>query len=99
MACPLDPELLLQHAAHVRGLAQALVLDAELAADVEQETWLAALTNAPRELRDPRAWLARVVQNGARRLRARRERRGEHELRAGAERAAAAGAADDPADL
>ena len=95
MAVPFEPELLLQHAAQVRALARRVVFDAELAEEVEQETWLAALAHAPRDLRDPRAWLARVVQHAARRLSARRARRNEVELRAGAERAAAA---DEPSD-
>ncbi|MEQ1892432.1 MAG: sigma-70 family RNA polymerase sigma factor, partial [Planctomycetota bacterium] len=88
------PEPLLAQHAHVRALARRLVFDAELAAEVEQETWLAALAHAPRDLRDPRAWLARVVQHAARRLRARRARRGELEFLAGSERAQA----DDGAD-
>ena len=72
---PLQPELLLGHMAHVRRLARRLVFDADLAREVEQETWLAALEHAPRDLRNPRAWLSRVTRHAARRLWSRRERR------------------------
>jgi DNA-directed RNA polymerase specialized sigma24 family protein len=53
MDAALDSDGLLQHAAHVRALARRVVFDAELAEDVEQETWLAALAHAPRGVRDP----------------------------------------------
>lgn len=82
-----DPEVLLRHAGFVRGLARELVFDAELARDVEQETWLRALQHAPRDLRSPRAWLAAVVrsiaQRSARRSAALRdvERRAERDAR------------------
>jgi RNA polymerase sigma factor (sigma-70 family) len=100
MARPFESELLLEHAAHVRALARRIVFDAELADEVEQETWLAALMHAPRRLRDPRAWLARVVRHAAGRLRARHARRNEHDLRAGIERAADLEArSDDPSGL
>jgi RNA polymerase sigma factor (sigma-70 family) len=102
MTAALEPEVLLRHAAHVRALARRLVFDAELALEVEQETWLAALRHAPAELRDPRAWLARVVRHVARRLGARAARRGELEARAGGERARleSTGSTEaDPSDL
>ncbi len=55
---------LLGNAAWVRRLAQRLLADRELAEDVEQETWIAALRSGPSgpELRP---WLARVVRNFA----------------------------------
>lgn len=62
-----NPEILLQHAGFVRALARAVVFDAELARDVEQETWLTALQHAPRNLRSPRAWLAAIVRSAAQR--------------------------------
>ena len=82
---PYEPEVLLAHAGHVRQLARRPVFDADLAREVEQETWLAALEHAPRHLANPRAWLSRVARHAAHRLWARRERREEHELRTSAE--------------
>lgn len=82
-----DPEVLLRHAGFVRALARELVFDADLARDVEQETWLTALQHAPRDLRSPRAWLAVVVRSialrSARRSAAQREvqRRAERDAR------------------
>jgi RNA polymerase sigma-70 factor (ECF subfamily) len=58
-------EALLEHADYVRSLAKQLVFDEELARDVEQQTWLAALEHAPRDPRSPRAWLAQIVRNFA----------------------------------
>ncbi|HEX6882980.1 MAG TPA: sigma-70 family RNA polymerase sigma factor [Planctomycetota bacterium] len=58
-------ESALAHAPYVRGLARELVLDAELARDVEQETWLAALENEPRDRGALRGWLAALVHNFA----------------------------------
>lgn len=68
-----EAEVLLSHAAHVRRLARRLVFDAELAREVEQETWLAALQHAPRDLRNPRAWLSRITRRVACRLWSRQE--------------------------
>jgi len=62
---PVDPQFVLEHAAHVRALARRLVFDATGAADLEQETWLAALRNAPRGMTSPRGWLARIAQRRA----------------------------------
>ncbi len=94
MGLALGTEELLQHAAHVRALARRVVFDAELADDVEQEPWLAALAHAPRDVRDPRAWLATIVRHASRRLSARQARRNEHELRAGAARTPEPSASD-----
>lgn len=60
-----DLELLLAHAPYVRALARELVFDADLARDVEQEAWLAALENAPRDRGALRGWLAALVRNFA----------------------------------
>src|SRR5262245_22725356 len=60
-----DVETLLEHADYVRALARQLVFDEELAQDVEQQTWLAALEHAPRDPRSPRAWLASIARNFA----------------------------------
>jgi len=79
---PLDPEVLLSYTPYVRALARELVFDASLARDVEQETWLAALQQAPRDPDAARGWLAAVARNLARKaLRSdgrRRRREEEH---------------------
>lgn len=62
---PVDPQFVLEHAAHVRALARRLVFDDARADDLEQETWLAALGNAPREMTSPRGWLARIASRRA----------------------------------
>ena len=65
---PMHPEQLLIHAQWVRGLAMRLVEDSNLADDVVQDTWVAALRRPPRGGLEPssvRAWLARVVRNSA----------------------------------
>lgn len=59
----LTPEALVAHDRYVRALAKALVFDPSLAEDVAQETWLAALENAPRDPRSLRAWLASIARN------------------------------------
>jgi RNA polymerase sigma-70 factor (ECF subfamily) len=69
---PLDPAFLLQQAGWVRTLVHSLVRDEDLAEEVVQDTWAAALErrpagNGPGGLR---AWLAAVARNLA--LRARR---------------------------
>jgi len=82
---PVRADDLLRHAAFVRSLARSLVEDEHRAADVAQDTLLAAL-RAPAP-RTPRAWLATVVRNCARRLfrdesrRARREQAAAHRER------------------
>jgi RNA polymerase sigma-70 factor (ECF subfamily) len=60
-------EALLAERAWVRALARSLVADENLAADVEQETWLAATSHPPRDLSSPRAWLGTVLRNFVRR--------------------------------
>lgn len=79
-----DPEALLAHGTYVRGLARELVFDAALARDVEQETWLAALEQTPRDPAATRGWLAAIVRNLARRAWRTSARRRAHEA-AGAE--------------
>ncbi|MEQ1891250.1 MAG: sigma-70 family RNA polymerase sigma factor, partial [Planctomycetota bacterium] len=74
-----DPEALLAHGTYVRGLARELVFDAALARDVEQETWLAALEQAPRDPRAQRGWLAAIVRNLARKAWRSAGRRRAHE--------------------
>ncbi len=60
---PLEPALLLEHAEFVRSLARSLIRDPAGADDVEQETWLRALENGPRESSNLRGWLATVLTN------------------------------------
>lgn len=62
-------EELLLHEDWVRALARRLLGDETLVDEVVQETWLAALTRPVGELRNPRAWLARVVSNLSLRMR------------------------------
>ncbi|MEW6741784.1 MAG: sigma-70 family RNA polymerase sigma factor [Planctomycetota bacterium] len=71
---PLTLERLLAHEDFVRFLARRLLEDADLADDVVQETWLAAVERPPRAMGSLRAWLARLAANFAR-MRRRHERR------------------------
>jgi len=82
----IDVELLLAQTSWVPAMARHLVRDADLADDLAQATWAAALEHAPRtgSSRNLRAWLFVVARNLARRM-----RRGEHD-RVHHERAAAA---------
>jgi RNA polymerase sigma-70 factor (ECF subfamily) len=79
---PRAPENLLEHSGYVRELARELVFDANLAHDLEQEIWLAALENVPADLRHPRAWLATVARSLAWRTRRGTRRRADREHRA-----------------
>jgi len=56
-------DALLRHGDFVRRLARSLVADADLAEDVAQETWLAALRRPPGRADNVRGWLAAVVRN------------------------------------
>jgi RNA polymerase sigma factor (sigma-70 family) len=60
------PETLLEHATWLRHLAAGLVGDRNLADDLVQDTWVAALRHPPDGGRPFRPWLARVVRNAAR---------------------------------
>ncbi|MCI0339867.1 MAG: sigma-70 family RNA polymerase sigma factor [Planctomycetales bacterium] len=62
-AAPASPESLLAHGDFVRGLARSLLWDPELADDVVQQAFLAALSRPPLDAARPRAWLAAVVRN------------------------------------
>src|SRR5258708_7504403 len=79
---PNSTEALLADRAWVRGLARSLLLDESRVDDVEQQTWLSAIENGPRDAVAPRAWLSTVVRNWARRLRRSEGRRTRHELAA-----------------
>src|SRR5262245_40712370 len=94
---PMDLVLqdLLAQRAWIEGLCRTLVRDPSDAADIAQETWLSALRRrAP--LRQPRAWLRRVVENHARQRRRARTRAAVREHAAGI---AGATAADDAAEV
>lgn len=71
-------EDLLAHADWLRDLAHRLVSHDDVARDVEQETWLAAIESPPRNATAPRQWLGQVLRNVVRQRRrserARRER-------------------------
>ena len=66
MAPTADIRELLAHAEWLRRLATQLVRDGD-AADVVQQTWLAALRSPPAGDRPARPWLAEVLRNFARR--------------------------------
>jgi RNA polymerase sigma-70 factor (ECF subfamily) len=75
---PVPIETLLAHRAWVRGVARAIVGDADAADDAEQDAWLAALSSPPRDESAVRGWFRVVLRNRARRggrTESRRERR------------------------
>lgn len=79
-----DPEFYLTHAGTVRRLARELVFDEHLAADVEQDVWVATLQHRPRDEGATRSWLRSLVRNlaiKAWRGSARRTRREAHVAR------------------
>ncbi len=78
-AAPTSPESLLAHGDFVRGLARSLLWDPDLADDVAQQAFLAALSRPPREARNPRGWLATVVRNLAAKALRRESRRAARE--------------------
>lgn len=68
-------EQLLKDSGWLKALAWHLVRDDAAAADVVQETWLAALRGGPADGRAVRSWLARVAGNLARKFHRDRTRR------------------------
>ncbi len=70
-----DPQVLLEHAGYVRGLARRLARDAHEAEDLAQETWLAFLRARWTEICSPRRFLAGVLRNRFRQSRRSSERR------------------------
>jgi len=73
-----DPQFVLEHSGFVRELVRRLVFDPELARDIEQETWLAALKHEGPARGAERPWLATIARNLTRRAwrtKARREER------------------------
>ncbi|MCC6408396.1 MAG: sigma-70 family RNA polymerase sigma factor [Planctomycetes bacterium] len=75
-----EPADLVQHERFLRAVARKLVHDQDLADDVVQDTWLAALQNPPRARETVRAWLTRVTYNRAIQSFRSRERRERREL-------------------
>ena len=71
----MNPSELMAHADFIRNLARSLVKDEHSAADVSQDTWVAALSHPPRTGGHVKAWLAAVTRNFARRLRRDESRR------------------------
>lgn len=80
-------EVLLQHQAFLRALARGLLGDEHAADDAVQTAWVAAVERPPEGLDTPRAWMARVTQNVAGKLRRSEGRRAARE-RAAARREA-----------
>jgi RNA polymerase sigma-70 factor (ECF subfamily) len=83
-------DALLKHRAWVRALAARLVRDPNLADDLEQQTWMAALRRPPVRTLALRGWLGKVARNQAlehQRSEARRRARQEAASRAEAEQA------------
>lgn len=95
---PIDPQALLEHGAFVRALVRSLVADEHRAADVEQQTWLAALRRPPRRVDRARAFLAIVAKNFARRAH-RDERRRDERARELAEDAGVVPSPDEILEL
>lgn len=83
---------LFEHRAWVRGLVRSLVLDSARADDIEQQVWLSALRDAPPHLDRPRAWLAAVARNWARRAHRGESRRARREAAVARPEAAPTGA-------
>jgi RNA polymerase sigma-70 factor (ECF subfamily) len=75
-----DPDFYLAHQGYVRALARRMVYDPHAADDLFQAAWLAALERPPRDGREPRRWLARIVRNLASKAWLRARRRQQREL-------------------
>lgn len=73
---------LLEHLDWVRRLARSLVRDANVADDLVQDAWLAALRHPPPADRPRRPWLARVLRNALLQRERRERTRSVHEERA-----------------
>jgi len=75
-------QTLFEHAEFLRGICRSILTDEHLAEDVAQETIASALGRRTAPLRRPRAWLAAVARNLARRAVRTRERVRHRELAA-----------------
>lgn len=76
-----EVEELLANQGWVRSLALRLVGDADLADDIVQQTWIAALENPPRSQDTLRGWLSSVVRRLSARAHRDRFLRRKHDLR------------------
>ncbi len=74
-----DLKELLSNSRWIQNLARRLVADADVADDIVQQTYLAALRSLPRRGR-LRPWLGQVMRNFARMSRRERHRRRQREL-------------------
>ncbi|HEX6883756.1 MAG TPA: sigma-70 family RNA polymerase sigma factor, partial [Planctomycetota bacterium] len=75
------PDEFLANQGFLRRLARELIRDAARAEDLLQDTWLTWRERRPAGLAEPRAWLARVLQNRARNLLRQDQRRAQREQR------------------
>ena len=80
---------LLKQRRRIEALARRLVKDVHRAEDLAQDTWLAALQQAPKGVRSPAYWLGGVLRNLV------RQRAREDGRRADREQIAAAPEVDD----
>ena len=69
------PEELLSHKDFMRGLARTLVLDEQLAEDVTQEVWMAALKQGPGTIKHTRSWISGTLRNLIRKVKRGESRR------------------------
>ena len=90
---------ILEHESFVRALAAQLVRDAHAVDDLVQETWRIAVERPPRERRNLRGWLRRVVESVAFRQARRRAHLRETELVTEPTTAAAAARSERAADV
>ena len=84
-----DVESLLRHAGWMRSLARSLVADPNVAEDLVQDTWVAALEHPRSEGGWPKRWLAAVLRNSARQARRRSAHREQREERSARQEAIA----------
>lgn len=59
----MEPKELLSHSRFLNALARSLVADEHLAADLTQDTWVAALEHPPSTSDHLKAWLSKVYRN------------------------------------
>ena len=58
-----DIESLLEHEEFVRQISMRFTSDHQMAEDVAQQVWVAALSNPPRHRKNLRGWLSRLVRS------------------------------------
>src|SRR5688572_5621324 len=87
-----------RHGAALRALAIELVRDANVADDVVQDVWLAALQRPPRHHDSLGGWLATALRNVARGRQRKQRRRAAHEAERARTLPLSTGDADGPGD-